>query len=116
MGYRDDIKFLFHKSSIVVLPSYREGFPKVLQEAAACGRPVITSDVPGCRDAVKDGLTGFLISPKDPKVLAEKIEYLLENKDLLVKMGSEARKFAEKEFSSDKVVNKHLKIYEELLR
>ena len=116
LGYRDDIKLLFHKSSIVVLPSYREGFPKVLQEAAACGRPVITSDVPGCREAVKDGLTGFLISPKDPEALAEKIEYLLGNKDLLEKMGSEARKFAEEEFSSDKVVNKHLKIYEDLLR
>ena len=116
LGYRDDINILFHKSTIIVLPSYREGFPKVLQEAAASGRPVITSDVPGCRDAVKNGLTGLLINPRDSKVLAEKILFLLGNKSLLKKMGVEARKLAEREFSSNKVVKEHLKIYKDLLK
>ena len=116
LGYREDINSLFHKSSIVVLPSYREGFPKVLQEAAACGRPVIASDVPGCRDVVRDGVTGFLISPIDPKVLAKKIGYLLSNKVLLKKMGKEARELAEREFSSDEVIKKHLKIYQDFLK
>ena len=116
LGYRDDINMLFHKSTIIVLPSYREGFPKVLQEAAASGRPVIASDVPGCKDAVKNGLTGFLINPRDPKVLAEKISFLLGNKNLLKRMGVEARKLAEREFSSNKVVKEHLKIYKDLLK
>ena len=93
-----------------------ENTPKVLQEAAASGRPVITSDVPGCRDAVKNGLTGFLINPRDSKVLAEKILFLLGNKSLLKKMGAEARKLAEREFSSNKVVKEHLKIYKDLLK
>ena len=83
LGQSNDINLLFQQSSIVVLPSYREGFPKVLQEAAACGRAIIASDVPGCRDAVKDGVTGLLVKPKDPNALAEKIEYLLSNDHLL---------------------------------
>ena len=111
LGYRNDINLLFQQSSIVVLPSYREGFPKVLQEAAACGRAVIASDVPGCRDAVKDGLTGLLVKPKDSNSLAEKIEYLLSNVHLLDQMGKEGRKLAEKEYSVDKVIDVHLKIY-----
>ena len=83
----------------------------VLQEAAACGRAIITSDVPGCRDAVKDGVTGLLVKPKDPNVLAEKIEYLLSINHLLDQMGKEARKLAEKEYSIDEVIKIHLKIY-----
>ena len=111
LGQRNDINSLFQQSSIVVLPSYREGFPKVLQEAAACGRAIIASDVPGCRDAVKDGVTGLLIKPKDSNTLAEKIEYLLSNNHLLDQMGREARKLAEKEYSIDEVIKIHLKIY-----
>ena len=111
LGQRNDINSLFQQSSIVVLPSYREGFPKVLQEAAACGRAIIASDVPGCRDAVKDGVTGLLIKPKDSNILAEKIEYLLSNNHLLDQMGREARKLAEKEYSIDEVIKIHLKIY-----
>ena len=111
LGQSNDINLLFQQSSIVVLPSYREGFPKVLQEAAACGRAIIASDVPGCRDAVKDGVTGLLVKPKDPNALAEKIEYLLSNDHLLDQMGKEARKLAEKEYSIDEVIKIHLKIY-----
>ena len=68
------------------------------------------------RDAVKNCLTGFLINPRDSKVLAEKILFLLVNKSLLKKMGAEARKLAEREFSSNKVVKEHLKIYKDLLK
>ena len=116
LGHRDDIESLFQKSSIIVLPSYREGFPKVLQEAAACGRAVITSDVPGCRDAIKEGLTGVLVNPKDPFDLAEKIDYLLSNTVILIEMGLEARKFAEKEFSIERVIKKHLEVYQDISR
>ena len=85
-GYRKDINALMSGSSIIVLPSYREGLPKVLIEAASCGRPVITTDVPGCRDAIIEGKTGFLVPPKDSKKLAERIQFLLSNKNLLEKM------------------------------
>ena len=111
LGYRKDINFLLENSHLVILPSYREGLPKVLLEAAASGRPVITSNVPGCRDAIKENITGILVPVNDPKALANKIEFLLDNRDLLKKMGKAARMLAEKEFSIEKVVNKHLDQY-----
>ena len=111
LGYRKDINFLLENSHLVILPSYREGLPKVLLEAAASGRPVITSNVPGCRDAIKENITGMLVPVKAPKALANKIEFLLDDRDLLKKMGKEARMLAEKEFSIEKVVNKHLDLY-----
>ena len=111
LGYRKDINFLLENSHLVILPSYREGLPKVLLEAAASGRPVITSNVPGCRDAIKENITGMLVPVKEPKTLADKIEFLLDDRDLLKKMGKEARMLAEKEFSIEKVVNKHLDLY-----
>ena len=103
-------------SSIVVLPSYREGFPKVLIEAAACGRAVITTDVPGCRDAIEDGITGFMVPVRNSKALAEKICILLDNPLLCRKMGKAGRSRAEEVFDVNKVVDKHIKIYAELLR
>ena len=115
LGYRKDINILIGNSNIIVLPSYREGLPKVLLEAAACGRPVITTDVPGCRAAIEDGKTGLLVPPRDSSSLADKIEYLLGNKELLKKMGNAGRKLAEENFSLDKVVSAHLKIYSSFL-
>ena len=115
LGYREDINILIGNSNIIVLPSYREGLPKVLLEAAACGRPVITTDVPGCRAAIEDGKTGLLVPPRDSSSLADKIEYLLGNKELLKKMGNAGRKLAEENFSLDKVVSAHLKIYSSFL-
>ena len=115
LGYRKDINILIGNSNIIVLPSYREGLPKVLLEAAACGRPVITTDVPGCRAAIEEGKTGLLVPPRDSLSLADKIEYLLGNKELLKKMGNAGRKLAEENFSLDKVVSAHLKIYSSLI-
>ena len=115
LGYRKDINILIGNSNIIVLPSYREGLPKVLLEAAACGRPVITTDVPGCRAAIEEGKTGLLVPPRDSSSLADKIEYLLGNKELLKKMGNAGRKLAEENFSLDKVVSAHLKIYSSLI-
>ena len=116
LGFRKDIHNLFKESTIIVLPSYREGFPKVLQEAAACGRPVIASDVPGCREAIKEGKTGHLVEPRSATALADKIQELIENRELLQKMGYEARKLAEEEFSLDDIVSQHLELYDELLK
>ena len=116
LGFRTDIYDLFKDSTIIVLPSYREGFPKVLQEAAACGRPIITSDVPGCREAIKEGKSGYLVEPRSATALADKIQELVEDKELLQKMGYEGRKLAEEEFSVNKIVSQHLKLYYELLQ
>lgn len=115
LGFRADVKDIFVNASMVVLPSfYGEGLPKVLIEAAACGRPIITSDNPGCRDAVIDGETGIVVPIKDEVKLAEAIEYLANNKEIRLRMGQKARLLAETEFDINCVVDKHLKIYAEL--
>ena len=115
LGYCEDMIEILALSTIVVLPSYREGFPKILIEAAACGRAIITTDVPGCRDAIEDGITGFLVPVRDYKALAEKIYNLLDNPLLCRKMGKAGRSRAEEVFDVNKVVAKHIEIYAELL-
>ena len=107
---------MYARSHIVCLPSYyREGLPKTLIEAAAAGRAVVTTDVAGCRDAVIPNKTGLLVPAKDPQKLANALQWLLEHPQERIAMGKEARKFAEKEFSIDKVVQNHLHIYQDLL-
>lgn len=115
LGYRNDVKDLLAQSSIVAFPSYyREGLPKSLIEANAIGRPIITTDSVGCRDTVEDGVNGFIISIKDSKALADKLQILIENRYLREKMGKEARRIAERDFSLENVVKKHLEIYDAL--
>lgn len=114
LGYRTDIADVFSLTNLVVLPSYREGLPKVVIEAAACGRAIITTDVPGCRDAIEPNVTGLLVPVRDAEALADAIQQLLSDADLRRSMGAAGREFAEKEFSIDKVVEAHLKIYQEL--
>jgi glycosyltransferase involved in cell wall biosynthesis len=111
-GFSSDISKVFYDSNIVVLPSYREGLPKVLIEAAACGRAVVTTDVPGCRDSIEPDITGLLCKVKDSKSLANIIEKLIIDEELRNNMGKEGRKLAEKEFDIKKVVEKHFEIYE----
>lgn len=111
-GFSSDIAKVFSESNIVVLPSYREGLPKVLIEAAACGRAVVTTDVPGCRDAIEPNITGLLCEVKNPKSLANMIEKLIVDKNLRNSMGKAGRKLAENEFDINKVVEKHFEIYE----
>lgn len=113
LGYKKNMAEVLGESNLVVLPSYREGLPKVLIEAAACGRAVITTDVPGCRDAIEENKTGILVPAKDATALADAIELLINDSDLRVKMGTAGRKLAEEAFSIDKVINQHLIIYEE---
>ncbi len=95
---------------IVVLPSYREGFPKSLIDAAAAGRPVVTTDVPGCRDAIISGETGLLIPARDSQSLAKAI-LTLTNPVLRLKMGKAGRALAEARYSIEGVITKHLDIY-----
>lgn len=115
-GYQSNMAEVLGKSSIVVLPSYREGFPKVLLEAAAIGRPIITTEVPGCKDAIIDQQTGLLVPLKNSKALSAAILRLLENMEEAEKMGKQGRILAEKEYSIDNVVAEHMSIYRKLLK
>jgi glycosyltransferase involved in cell wall biosynthesis len=116
LGYRRDVQELLEQSHIFAFPSYyREGLPKSLIEACAVGRPIITTNSVGCKDCVIDGYNGFLIPIRDSKTLAEKIEIIINDKQLRIMMGINSRKMAERDFSIDNVVKKHLEIYKTLL-
>lgn len=107
-GGVNDIEEKIKNTSVFVLPSYyREGFPRSTQEAMAIGRAVITTNVPGCKDSIKDGVNGFLIPPFDVKILADKMEIFIKNPDLIEKMGKESRAIAENNFDVFKI-NKRL--------
>ena len=98
------------------MPSYREGLPKSLIEAAAAGRAVVTTNVPGCRDAIIPNKTGLLVPVKNSQKLADALQWMIDNPKERLAMGKAARKFAEKEFSIKKVVQNHLDIYQELYK
>jgi glycosyltransferase involved in cell wall biosynthesis len=116
LGYRTDVLDLLEQCHIVAFPSYyMEGLPKSLIEANAVGRPIITSNSVGCKETVIDGYNGFLITPKDIDALIEKLNILLSNADLRQQMGRNAREYAEKYFSIENVIEKHLAIYKELM-
>ena len=116
LGYRTDVKELLQQSHIVAFPSYyMEGLPKSLIEATAVGRPIITTQSIGCKDTVDDGVNGYLIAPKEVEPLVEKLRMLIDDAALRQKMGKAAREKAERDFSLDVVIEKHLKIYQELV-
>lgn len=114
-GYKKNMNKIINLATIVVLPSYREGFPKVLMEAASCGRPTITTNVPGCRDAITTK-TGILVPPRNSKQLARAIRNLLKNKNKIKKMGKFARMHAIKNFNIIKIVDMHINIYKRVLK
>lgn len=117
LGFRKDVKELLGKAHIVAFPSYyREGVPRSLIEATAIGRPIVTTDSIGCKDTVEDGVNGFLIPVRDSVCLADKLKKLIEDKVLRQKMGLNSRRIAERDFSLENVINKHLQVYEELSR
>ena len=113
---RDDMAELYAVMDIVVLPSYREGFPRSLMEAAALSRPVVASDVSGCRQTVIDGVNGFLVPVKDSRAVAEKVELLLNDADLRVRLGASGRALAEERFDVNKVIERLRLCYRELLQ
>lgn len=110
-GFRDDMPKVLAQAHIVVLPSYREGFPKALIEAAACGRPVVTTDTPGCRDAIVENETGRLVPVRDSRALADAMRGLIEDGAARRRMGLAGRKRAEHAFSIEHVTRRHLEIY-----
>lgn len=114
IGHQNQMKPIYQKSDIVVLPSYREGLPKSLIEACAIGRPIVTTDVTGCRECVENEVNGFLVKVKDSESLAEGILKLVENSELREKFGKASRELAERDFSIEKVVQQHFDIYRKL--
>jgi len=110
-GYISEVVKVISESNIVCLPSYREGLPKSLIEAAACGRAVVTTDVPGCNYAIQPEISGVLVPAHDSKSLADALIRLIKDDSLRFEMGKAGRAFAEKEFTIQKVVDIHLDIY-----
>jgi glycosyltransferase involved in cell wall biosynthesis len=114
-GHRTDMPQVLAAAHVVVLPSYYgEGLPKVLIEAAACGRVVVTTDHPGCRDAIEPGVTGVLVPVRDAVALANALQELLSDPVKCAIMGQAGRELAESAFDESQVVAAHLQIYQEL--
>ena len=115
LGDRPDLHKIIPKCYLFVLPSfYPEGLPKVLCEAAACGRPIITTSLPGCSECVDHCKSGFLVPPREPILLADCISTIINNKDLAASMGTQSRIKASSSFSQSLIVEKHLESYSKL--
>ena len=115
LGDCKDMPRCLQEANIVCLPSYREGVPKVLLEACAAGRAVITTDSPGCRDVVRTGENGLLVPPRDAGALAAAIRRLAEDPEVRRRMGTAGRARAEREFGVERVMQSHLELYRELI-
>lgn len=116
LGNVSSVAQLMQESIMVVFPSfYGEGVPKVLLEAAATGRPIITCDVPGCREAVIDGLNGILIPPKNPNALAQEIVALIADKPKRHAQGEAGRRMVEQEFRTELVIKQTMEVYSQAL-
>jgi glycosyltransferase involved in cell wall biosynthesis len=107
---------VFAQADIACLPSYREGLPKVLIEAAASGLPIVTTDVPGCRDICKDGENGLLVPAANAGALADALRSLLHDPARRDVMGRRGRELFLKEFTLDRVVSQTLTVYRDLLK
>jgi glycosyltransferase involved in cell wall biosynthesis len=114
-GYNDNIPSIWERSHIAILPSYREGLPTALIEAAASGRPIIATDVPGCREVVRQDENGILVPVRNATALANAIRRLIRDPKLRQEMGRLGRSIAVREFSIEKVVKDTLAVYRELL-
>ena len=112
LGARTDIAELVGASHIACLPSYREGLPKSLIEAASAGRPIVTTDVPGCREVVTNLVNGLLVEPRNSKDLALAIEKLVGDPELRQSMGAENRRKAETEFSNEIIIRQTNSVYD----
>ncbi|ADK86123.1 glycosyl transferase group 1 [Desulfarculus baarsii DSM 2075] len=115
LGWQADMPAAIAKAHIACLPSYREGLPKALLEAAACGRPMVAADVPGCRDVVRHGETGLLAPPRDAKALAKAIASLAQDRQMRLRMGQRARQVAEAEFGQELIARQTMEIYQSML-
>lgn len=110
-GWQTDMRKVYQLAHIVCLPSYHEGLPKVLIEAAASGRAIVTTDIPGCRDVVSQGENGYLVPVGDTLALSEALHELIQDPELRAKMGRRGRKRAEQRFSAALVNQQTLEVY-----
>lgn len=113
--WQNDMPGLLATCHIIAYPTYHEGLPKTLLEAASCTRAIVTTDVPGAREVVQDGYNGLLVPPKDPIALANAIEQLIENPKLRQEMGHRGRERVQREFSTQIVVAQTMDVYHSLL-
>jgi glycosyltransferase involved in cell wall biosynthesis len=114
VGHCSDVATLLSSTHIVCLPSYREGLPKALIEASAAGRAIVTTDVPGCRHVVEDGVTGLLVPARQVAPLAESIGRLIADPRLRLRLGTAARVRAEAQFGIDQIVSETLHLYSQM--
>ena len=111
-GFSDDMADTLPKANVVCMPSYREGLPRVLIEAAACGRPIVTTDVPGCREIVNDGENGILVPVRDDTATADAIEKILIDPNLRQRMAARSRAIAEAEYALQAFVTNTFTVYD----
>lgn len=116
LGHRTDIAEIYAQADIAVLPTvYREGLPKSLLEAAASGLPIVTTDIPGCREIVQDGVNGFLVPPQDAPRLAAALRRLLTDPELRARMGANGRRRTEEEFREEIIIEQTAGVYAEII-
>jgi len=115
LGFRPDVADIIRASDLFVLPSIFEGLPLSLIEAMACGKAVVATNVDGTADVVVDNVTGYLVPPRDPEQLAQKIINLLENTESRLKFGEAGKERVQKFFSADRMVQDYERLYKELL-
>ena len=111
LGHVADVPALLNSCHIALLPTYREGFPKSLLEAASCGLPIIATDVTGCREICHEGVNGLLIPPKDADSIVEAVSRLADDPDLRSRFGEESRRLVETRFSEEIVVEQTMEVY-----
>lgn len=114
-GHQKDMPDVFRRTTIACLPSYREGLPKVLIEAAASGLPIVATDVPGCRDICRHGENGLLVPPRNALALAEALRFLIDSPNTRLAMGRRSREIFEAEYTIDQVVDRTLRVYSDVL-
>jgi glycosyltransferase involved in cell wall biosynthesis len=114
LGWQSDMASIFDQTHIVAFPTrYGEGVPTFLIEGAACGKPLVASNLPGCRSVVQEGINGYLISPDDPEELAIALERLISSPELRLKFGSESRKIFLRKFTDEKINQATISVYEQ---
>ncbi len=114
-GQQDDMREVFARSNVVCLPSYGEGVPKALIEAASCGRAIVACEVPGCREVVRHGENGLLVPVRNPEALAHALTTLIHDAALRARMGCRGREIAVSEFAEDLVLSQVIEVYRNLL-
>lgn len=116
VGWQEDLRPVLRTATIACLPSYREGLPRFLIEAAATGLPIVTTDVPGCRNVVRDGFNGILVPARDSAALAAAITRLLDARDERVRMGRNGRRMARARFDVRNIAKHNVDLYDQLLQ